>query len=105
MGSSTQKEIMKLHREIASLREEVDQLKRTLFIVASTVALAEGDQAITHSYLRRVIAQVEGTSRDRLKRDAMMSREFVAPAERSLDLMAKRAGEMNLPDFADWLQE
>jgi len=66
-------ELRSLRGEIGALREEVDRLRRVLFVLSTTTALAEGDHSITHRYLRRLIEQVEGISRDRLEEEALLS--------------------------------
>jgi hypothetical protein len=97
-------ELRSLREEIGALREEVDRLRRILFVLSTTTALAKGDHSITHRYLRRLIEQVEGTSRDKLEEEALLNRNFAEPLEQALDLMADRAQEMNLSELAGWLE-
>jgi hypothetical protein len=88
-----------LRDEIRELREEVDRLRRMLMLVASTAAMVEGQQNVSNTYLRRVLSEIDdaptGSSQE----------EYMSDLERGLKIMTKEAGEMNLPDLVEHLEE
>lgn len=94
-----------LPEKIDSLQKEVSELRKMLVVVASSVAMIEGMEDVTHTYLRRALAELESTSLAKLKEEYLLSDEFTPALERGLDLMAEEAREMNLTDLAEHLEE
>jgi paraquat-inducible protein B len=94
-----------LHNEIRALRQEVDELRRMLLLIASTVALVEGQNDVSHTYLRRALSELENTSMGSLMEEYMQSETLNADLERGLKIMAEQAEERNLPDLAEHLKK
>ncbi|MCS4180176.1 hypothetical protein GGQ07_001616 [Salinibacter ruber] len=88
-----------LHDEIRELREEVDRLRRMLILVAGTTAMVEGQQNVAHTYLRRVLAEVEDTP------TGHRQEKHMSDLERGLKVMTEEAEEMDLPDLIEYLEE
>lgn len=88
-----------LRDEIRELRSEVDNLRRMLILVAGTTAMVEGQQNVSHTYLRRVLAEVEDTPSGHRQEKHMSDLEW------GLKVMTKEAGEMDPPDLIEYLEE
>jgi len=99
------KELDALRTELETVREEVQACRRMLLIVATTMALIDGDPSITHRYLRWALAKLETTSLGRLREGAFTASELRQPRNTALELMADRACEMDLSELAEHLEE
>jgi hypothetical protein len=88
-----------LRDEIRELREEVDKLRRMLILVAGTAAMIEGEQNVSQTYLRQMLAGLEDTSAGRSQED------YMADLERGLKVMTEEAKDMDLPDLVEYLEE
>lgn len=104
MGGREQ-EYETLRREIGDLRDEIDELRRMVTIVAIGVALIEGGQNVTQTYLLRALAELQGGPLGSLREESFESEELTSKLENGLDLMAWRAREMGLQDLAERLEE
>jgi len=94
-----------LHNEIRKLREEVGELRRMLMLVASTVAMVEGQQNVSHTYLRRALAELESTSTGRLMEEYMKSERLNSKMEQGLEVMSREARDMDLSELVEHLEE
>lgn len=103
--SKAENSYTELREEIQSLREDIDELRRMLVIVAGTVAMVEGQQNESHTYLKRVLAELKGTSTGRQGEEYTKSEKLTSDLERGLKIMADRAEEMGLPDLVEYLRE
>jgi len=88
-----------LRDEIRELREEVDKLRRMLILVAGTAAMIEGEQNVSQTYLRQMLAGLEDTSAGHSQED------YMADLERGLKVMTEEAKDMDLPDLVEYLEE
>jgi len=94
-----------LHGEIRALREEVAELRKMVMVVASTAALVEGQQNVSHTYLRRVLAKLKNTTTKHLLAEYMKSDRLNSKMEQGLKVMAKEARDMDLPELVEYLEK
>lgn len=94
-----------LQGEIQVLQKEVAELRKMLILVASTIAMVEGQQHVSHTYLRRALAKLENTGTTRLLEEYFESEKFTSDLEMGFELMAESAEEMGLQDLAEHLRE
>lgn len=103
--SKSEKSNAELRDEIRALGEKIDKLHRMLVLVAGTVAMVEGQQNVSHTYLKRALAELEGTSMGRQMKEYTQGEKLSSDLERGLKIMADRAEEMDLPDLVEYLRE
>ena len=94
-----------LKKEIEALRKEVDELKQMMILLAGTTAIIEGQQNVSHTYLRRALKELEGTPKNRLMQEYIQSEVLTSELESGLELMSEEARERGLQDLVEYLEE
>ncbi len=97
--------VSSVKKEVEALRQEIDELKEMVMLVAGKTAMIEGQQNVSHTYLRRALKELEGITKNRLMQEYIQNEVLASEMESGFELMSGEAQERGLQDLVEYLEE